>query len=194
MAVQGISKKYTFKEAVPVWEKNKEYEKNHSLIFRAVIDGNEEIKLSIASHARYQIFVDGVFYAAGPARAGHDFYRVSEYTLKNELSDKKTVISIIAAGYNINSFYLLDKPSFLCAEIERNGEILYSTGNKEFETAKYSSRIRKTPRYSFQRPFTECYIYDAYYDLFMKDPDTKLKSLELQAVHRRHLLSGPSHQ
>ncbi|MBR3767027.1 MAG: family 78 glycoside hydrolase catalytic domain [Clostridia bacterium] len=188
MAVQGISKKYTFKEAVPVWEKNKEYEKNHSLIFRAVIDGNEEIKLSIASHARYQIFVDGVFYAAGPARAGHDFYRVSEYTLKNELSDKKTVISIIAAGYNINSFYLLDKPSFLCAEIERNGEILYSTGNKEFETAKYSSRIRKTPRYSFQRPFTECYIYDAYYDLFMKDPDTKLKSLELQRTEDKNFI------
>lgn len=180
MEIQGLSKKYTFREAVPVWEKGHQLTKNHSLIFRAVIEGNEEIKLSIASHSRYQIFVDGVFYAAGPARAGHGFYRVNEYTLKNELSEKKTIISIIAAGYNVNSFYLLDMPSFLCAEIERNNEIIYSTGKKDFEVSRYCARIQKTPRYSFQRPFTECYILDAYYDLFMTDAETKLRAAELE--------------
>lgn len=188
MSVRGISKKYSFKEAVPVWEKGMQTEKNISLVFRAIIEGNDEIKINVASHSRYQIFVDGVFYAAGPARAGHGFYRVSEYTLNKELSAKKTVISIIAAGYNVNSFYLLDMPSFLCAEIERNGEIIYATGSREFEISRYSSRIRKSPRYSFQRPFTECYIYDAYYDLFMTDPDTHLKTVETEKTEEKNFI------
>ena len=189
MSVQGISKEYSFKKASPVWEKGEELTKNHSLVFRAVIEGNEAISLKIASHSRYQIFVDGVFYAAGPARAGHGFYRVSEYTVEKELSAGKTVISIIAAGYNVNSFYLLDMPSFLCAEIERNGEILFATGtDKEFEVSRYSSRIQKTPRYSFQRPFTECYILDAYYDLFMTDPDTHLKPCEVEKTENKNFI------
>ncbi len=188
MSVKGLSKEYKFRSAVPVWEKGKETEKNISLIFRAVIEGNDEIKLSITSHSRYQIFVDGVFYAAGPARAGHGFYRVSEYTLKNELSDKKSVITIIAAGYNVNSFYLLDMPSFLCAEIERNGEVICATGRYGFEAARYLNRIQKTPRYSFQRPFTECYIYDAYYDLFMTDPDTKLTEVEIAETESKNFI------
>ncbi len=192
MEIQGLSKKYTFREAVPVWEKGHQLTKNHSLIFRAVIEGNEEIKLSIASHSRYQIFVDGVFYAAGPARAGHGFYRVNEYTLKNELSEKKTIISIIAAGYNVNSFYLLDMPSFLCAEIERNNEIIYSTGKKDFEVSRYCARIQKTPRYSFQRPFTECYILDAYYDLFMTDAETKLRAAELEKTEDKSFIERTS--
>lgn len=188
MEIQGISKKYTFKEAVPVWEKGEELTKNHSLIFRCVIDGNEEIKLKIASHSRYQIFVDGEFYAAGPARAGHGYYRVSEYTLSKELSPKKTVISVIAAGYNVNSFYLLDKPSFMCAEIERNGEILFSTGNKDFDTVRYENRISRVPRYSFQRPFTECYILDAYYDSFMTNPDEKRRAAVLEKTEEKNFI------
>ena len=81
MSVKGISKAYKFRKAVPVWEKGQELTKNLSLVFRAVIDGNEEITLSIASHSRYQIFVNGQFFAAGPARAGHGFYRVSAFPL-----------------------------------------------------------------------------------------------------------------
>ncbi len=189
MEIKGLSEKYSFKEAVPVWEKGKQKEKNQSLIFRAVIEGNEEIKLSIASHSRYQIFVDGVFYAAGPARAGHGFYRVSEYTLRKELSAKETVITIIAAGYNVNSFYLLDSPSFLCAEIERNGSILCATGKNGFEAARFNSRIQKTPRYSFQRPFTECYILDAYYDLFMTDPCAALTPVETEETEEKSFIT-----
>ncbi len=192
MATLGLSKKFNFIEAVPVWERGEQLTKNHSLIFRAVIEGNNELKLTVASHSRYQIFVNGEFFAAGPERAGHGFYRVSEYTLKNELSTKTNIISIIAAGYNVNSFYLLDMPSFLCAEIEKNGEILYATGSREFEATRYSSRIQKTPRYSFQRPFTECYILDAYYDLFMTDADTKLKPVQLEKTEEKNFIERSS--
>ena len=73
MSVQGISKEYSFREACPVWEKGEELTKNHSLVFRGVIDGNEEINLRIASHARYQIFVDGVFFA-GKVEQGEEVW------------------------------------------------------------------------------------------------------------------------
>lgn len=191
MAVQGLSKKFTFKEAVPVWEKGQQLTKNHSLVFRAVVEGDEELKISIASHSRYQIFVNGQFFAAGPARAGHGFYRVSEYSV-NKLSKNTNIISIIAAGYNINSFYLLDMPSFLCAEIERKGEIIYSTGVKDLEAVRYSSRIARTPRYSFQRPFTECYILDAYYDSFMTDENTVLSTVQLERTEEKNFIERNS--
>lgn len=191
MAVQGLSKKFSFKEAVPVWEKGQQLTKNHSLVFRAVIEGKDELKISIASHSRYQIFVNGQFFAAGPARAGHGFYRVSEYFV-NKLSENTNIITIIAAGYNVNSFYLLDMPSFLCAEIERKGELLYSTGVKDFEAVRYSSRIVRTPRFSFQRPFTECYILDAYYDSFMNDESTVLKTVELERTEEKNFIERNS--
>ena len=189
MITQGLSDKYSFKKALPVWEKGRQEEKNVSLIFRAVVEGDAPLRLSIASHSRYQIFVGNRFFAAGPARAGHGFYRVSEYTIDKQLCAGTNIISIIAAGYNVNSFYLLDMPSFLCAEIESDGEVIYATGSEnEFEAAKYLSRIQKTPRYSFQRPFTEAYILDAYYDEFMTDPDMKLCKAELELTPEKSFI------
>lgn len=184
MNIKGLSAPFTFKEAVPVWEKDENKTMNRSLVFRCTIKTNEEIRLNIACNSRYQIFVNGNFVAAGPARAAHGFYRVDTRTLQKELSPTQSVITIIAAGYRVNSFYLLDTPPFLCAEIERNGEILFATGSKErnFEVSKYASREEKTPRYSFQRPFTECYIFDAFYDLFMSDPAIKPAEVQTEVL------------
>lgn len=189
MTVRGLSKEFTFLKAVPVWKKGEQKAMNLSLAFKAVVAGNEKIKINIAAHSRYQIFVDGKFFAAGPARAAHGYFRVDEYSLDNRLSADNTVITVIVAGYNVNSFYLTDQPSFLCAEILRGEEVLYATGSeKEFEVSDYSSRITKTPRYSFQRPFTEAYILDAYYDLFMTDPYAKLLPVELEKTEEKNFL------
>lgn len=144
-----------FGTAVPVWEKDKETEMNYSLVFTAVIGGSEPVKLVIAAHSRYQIFINGRFFAAGPARAGHGFFRVNEYDLTN-LSGGENIIEFITAGYNSNSYYLTDQPSFLCAEITRAGDVIAATG-KNITARIYSERLRRVQRYSFQRPFTEVY-------------------------------------
>ena len=155
---KGLSKSYHFLAALPVWETGKETEMNRSLLFSAKADGRGDLSLHIAGHTRYQIFVNNGFVAAGPARAGHGYFRAEEYDLTDRLSDGENTVAILVAGYNANSFYLTDQPSFLCAELIRNGAVLRATGtDRPFSAVAYDARIRKVQRYSFQRPFTEAY-------------------------------------
>ena len=42
--------KYSFREALPVWEEGKENEMNYNLVFRAVINKAEKIKIAINKH------------------------------------------------------------------------------------------------------------------------------------------------
>lgn len=189
MSNTGLSMEYSFSKAVPVWENGTEKMKNRSLIFCSNIKGNSEIKIKIACHSRYQIFVNGQFYAAGPARAAHGFYRVSEYNLCHNLFNGDNIISVIAAGYNVNSYYLLDEPSFLCMEIERNGEIIFATGDESIKAFVYSDRLTKTPRYSFQRPFTECYKFHRDYDFYNKPSFSELDSIELFRLDNKKFIT-----
>lgn len=183
MEINGLSEQFTFKKALPVWEEGTENEMNRSLLFRTVCAGKAPVRLSIAAHTRYQIFINGVFYAAGPARAAHGHYRVSVYDMEKELNDGDNIIGVIAAGYNANSYYLLDGAPFICAEAERNGEITAATGSdREFESAVYFHREQKVPRYSFQRPFTESYYFDTVFDLFFTAAEVKFRPLELSEV------------
>lgn len=185
-----LSKIINFREALPVWEKGMQKVMNHSLVFRAVAEKNSSVHLRLAAHSRYQIFVNGEFFAAGPARAGHGFFRVSEYDLNSKMTESENVISVIVAGYNVNSFYLTDQPSFVCMELEANGEVVYATGTeKEFEVITYRSRSRKVQRYSFQRPFTESYVLDAYYDAFMTRPEEKYENAELEKTEEKVFIS-----
>lgn len=153
-----------FEKAVPVWQTGMETEKNHSLLFRAVVPARKDALLRIAGHTRFLVRVNGRFLAVGPARAGHGYYRVDEYSLAGLLTEEANVISILAAGYNVNSFAYLDKPSFLCCEVLDGEELLAATGVKGFEACIYTQRIKKVQRYSFQRPFVESYRFDAAYD------------------------------
>lgn len=189
----GLSEKYTFSKAVPVWEKGQENEMNFSLLFRTVFTGKEPVRLKIAAHSRYQIFVNGSFYAAGPARAAHGFYRVDEYVIDKGLVSYDNCIGIITAGYNVNSFYLVDEPSFLCAELEKDGEVIAATGTENgFEAIRYLNRTRKVPRYSFQRPFTEVYDLDGCYDIFFKYPDEKYRTVELVPTEEKNFITRKS--
>ena len=151
-------KEYNFISAVPVWQQGKSEEKNHTLIFHYEFEGGEGYRLSIAAHSRYQICLNGEFFAAGPARAAHGFFRVDEYSLDGRLCDGKNRLYIEVAGYNVNSFYLTDQPPFLCAELIKNGEVIACTG-KNLTAVEHLGRIRKINRYSFQRPFAEGYTF-----------------------------------
>ena len=120
----SVSTTRKFISAVPVWEKGRSEEMNVSLIFRGKLPRTDDAHIHIAASSRYQIFVNGEFFAAGPARAAHGFYRVGDFDLAPKLAANENTVAIIVAGYNSNSFYLLDEPSFLCAEIVADGGIL----------------------------------------------------------------------
>ena len=162
---------FFFLAARPVWAENKETEMNVSLLLRATVTEQTPAALHIAAHCRYQIFINGGFFAEGPARAAHGFFRVGEYDLAPALTERENVVAILVTGYNVNSFSLTAQPSFVCAEILSDGAVLAATGaDPGFEAALDTHRIQKTPRFSFQRPFSEAYILDAFYDLPRTDP------------------------
>lgn len=147
MAFSATSAEVCFQEARPVWPEGRESEKNLFVSFRAVADKPSTLRITASS--LYRVLVNGVFVAHGPARAGHGFYRVDEWSLP------PGTVEIEVAGYNVNSFYLLDQPSFLQAEMVANGNVIAATGGSGFEAFIQRARVQKVARYSFQRPFSE---------------------------------------
>lgn len=151
----------SFASAKPVWLENRERERNLFVGFRATVDGKAAadavVRLSGATVCR--LFVNGEFLGYGPARGPQGFFRVDEWPLKGRVKPGPNVIAIEVAGYNVNSFYFMDQPSFLQAEVVAGGTVLASTAGAgaAFEAQALPSRVQKVQRYSFQRPFSEVY-------------------------------------
>lgn len=76
------------------------------------------------------------------------------------------VVAFEVAGYNVNSYSLLDQPSFLQAEVISDGKVLASTAGNgaPFRATILNERVKKVQRYSFQRPFSEAYRLAPGYD------------------------------
>ncbi|MEO7598656.1 MAG: hypothetical protein ABIV50_06980 [Opitutus sp.] len=146
-----------FQTARPVWPEGRSSEMNLFVEFRAQFAqaraGPALLRLTGATE--YRIHVNGEYAGFGPARAGHGFYRVDEIDLTSRLRLGNNEVLIEVAGYNSNSYDLLDQPSFLQAEVVLDGQVVAATGAKSFETRVRHDRIQKVQRYSFQRPFSE---------------------------------------
>jgi alpha-L-rhamnosidase len=146
-----------FQSARPVWPEGREKERNLLVEFRAAFDRPEAgpVVLRLAGASLYRVFVNGAFAGHGPARAWHGFYRLDEWDLAPHLRAGRNEVVVEVAGYNVNSFYLLDQPSFLQAEIVAVGRVLAATGGDGFAASIRHDRVQKVQRYSFQRPFSE---------------------------------------
>ena len=155
----------SFVKAKPVWADGREKEKNLILSFREVIKTGfvKSAYIRIAASTDYRLKVNGEFVAHGPCVAAHDFYRVDCYDLAPYMKWGKNLVSLEVAGYNEPSYYLLDQPSFLQAEVEVNGQVVASTG-EDFVAYELNHRKRDVARFSFQRPFVEHYQISADYD------------------------------
>ena len=154
----------SFVEAKPVWSEGRETEKNLFLSFREVVEVGrvEAASIRLTASCDYRLRVNGKFVAHGPCVAAHDFYRIDMHDLKPYLRRGKNVIAVEVAGYNVPSYYLLDQPSFLQAEVEINGKVVAATG-KAFEAYALGQRLADVPKFSFQRPSTEEYALSADY-------------------------------
>lgn len=170
------------KKAVPVWVAEREKEMNLNLGFRGVFDATvgDDVTLKVAASSIYRAFVNGKFVGSGPARAAHGYYRVDEYPIGHLVCDDDNIVAIEVAGYNVNTFYTLDQPSFLLAEVESGDKPLLSTGkNRDFEAFTLKERLQKVERYSFQRPFSEYYRMSEGYDRWRTDASVSVSKLKL---------------
>lgn len=155
-----------FAKAKPVWATGREKEMNVTLCFFAPVTLSAEAargaKLRVTGSTIMRVRVDNEPVAYGPARGPHGWFRVDEWDMSKYLSGSHFV-TIEVAGYNSNSYYLLDQPSFLQAEIvDGNGKVIVSTqaadGKDVFQALDYTGvRLQRVQRFSFQRPFVEVY-------------------------------------
>ncbi|MDX9754429.1 MAG: hypothetical protein RBU29_10735, partial [bacterium] len=185
----------SFLEAKPVWPGVKDSatgrieslagEKNLFVGFRTVFeaDAAQPVAVRLTASSLYRVFVNGEFAGHGPARGPHGYDRIDQWDISPLVKPGKNIVAIEVAGYNVNSFYLLDQPAYLCAEVLLDGRVLAATGNAlAFEAFRLSERVQKVQRYSFQRPFSEAYHLNPTYDHWRFDVSAKREPMQLAEV------------
>ena len=186
----------SFLSAKPVWPKGRETEKNLLVGFRASFKppAQERVVLRATGATLYRVFLNGHFLGHGPARGPHGYFRVDEWDLTEKLQPGVNAVAFEVAGYNVNSYYLLDQPSFLQAEIVAEGKVLASTEGHgvPFIATILKERVQKVQRYSFQRPFSEVYHLAPGYDRWRADtastpPEAKCSAQPVKALLPRRV-------
>ncbi len=145
-----------FDSGLPVWPKGEETTLNAFFTFRGGFDAAEgdDVRLRATAGYVYKARLNGKFAAFGPARVTPGMFRVDEWRLAPK--EGRNVLEIDVAGYNCPNFYLAKQTPFLQAEILVNGKVVAATGRDGFK-AFTTGKIRKTPRYAYQRPYSESY-------------------------------------
>ena len=166
-----------FNQAEAIWPVGMQYEKNTTSGFRTQFKkpANNKATVKITGSSLYRIFLNGEFAGHGPARAGHGYYRVDEWDLSDKLVDGNNILAIEVVGYNVNSYYLLDQPSFIQAELVSGNRVIAATSasSNDFQTFLIEERVQKVPKYSSQRTFIEYYKLEPGYDKWRSDPNEK---------------------
>jgi len=181
----------TFRSAQPIWPAGREKEMNLLVGFRAVFPdpGAGPVVLRIAAWSLYRVFLNGCFIGHGPARGPHDDYRIDEWALTG-LQAEGNVVAVEVAGYNVNNFYLVNRPSFLQAEILCEDRTIASTAGQgiAFQAAVLDHRVRKSQRCRIQRTFVEHYRLRGGYDRWRNDPKAPFAPTECAIGEPRALL------
>ena len=149
---------FMFRKAIPVWIEEHSCELNSICLFSAEFDAAEGAELVITANSFYKAYLNGEFVAFGPARAAHGYCRVDGIALGKRLRQGKNLLVVEAAGYNCRSFYSLDTPAFLQAEVRTESAVLACTG-RDFTGRVFAERVRKVCRFSYQRAFSESYRF-----------------------------------
>ncbi len=183
----------TFQSARPIWPKGREAEMNLLVGFRAVIETpqTDRAELRVAASTLYRAWLNGELLGHGPARGPHGYYRVDQWDLSGRLRPGKNLIAIEVAGYNSNSYYLLNLPSFLQAEVARGDKVLASTAGEgvPLDAAVLDYRVQKVQRYSFQRPFIEVYRLAPESHRWIDDPAAAFDVVETATQPEKKLLA-----
>ncbi|MEI7936976.1 MAG: hypothetical protein WCK27_09825 [Verrucomicrobiota bacterium] len=182
----------SFVSGKPIWPKGRETEKNLLVGFHASFKApaQEKVLLRATGATIYRVFLNGHFLGHGPARGPHGFYRVDEWDLTPKLQPGVNVVAFEVAGYNANSYALLDQPSFLQAEVVAGGKAIASTDGSgaPFDATILKERVQKVQRYSFQRPFSEVYRLATGYDHWRTDTASPAAEAKVSAQPAKALL------
>jgi len=150
----------SFRAAESVWPAGLETEMNAFVGFRApfTLKADERPKLTMVAWGSYRVTLNGHFVAFGPARGPKGFFRADELDLSSAAKEGENDLLVEVSGHNVPNFYLMDQPPFLKAEVTVGDRVLVATrATGGAFTATRLPRVQKSPRYSFQRTFSEHY-------------------------------------
>ena len=162
-----------FCAAKPVWAKDREKEMNVTLRFAAEVSLPENAAFDGAifratGSSIMRVYINGEYACYGPARGPRGWFRVDEWQVGKYLRPGVNEIAIEIAGYNSVSYYLLDQPAFLQAElVDGEGKVLAATGTQPNGGAsvlfsavdRTGVRVQKVERQGYHRTFIEAYDY-----------------------------------
>lgn len=150
-----------FRSARPVWPRGREKEMNLWVGFRAAFEApkGKHVYLRMAGCTFYRVYLNGNFHGWGPARGPKDHFRVDLWDITPLLESGSNFVCAEVAGYNVNSYYVLDQASFFQAEVTTDSDVLASTAGdgQPFQAQILTQRLQKVQRYTFQRTFSEIY-------------------------------------
>ncbi|MCK3684730.1 hypothetical protein [Maribellus sp. YY47] len=176
-------------------KESKQSEENLTVSFRAnfKLKNTEDVVLKLAASSRYRVFVNGEFLGHGPCVAGHGSYRVDEYKLDDKLVKGDNLVAIEVAGYNVYSYYQINQPAFLQAEITRDNKVVACTEIGDeiggFEGTILEQRRQDMPKYSFQRANAEAYQLSPDYHQWTSDATVGyFKPLALEKTEDKKLI------
>ena len=146
----------SFSKAKPVWIEGEERATNSFCAIRCRFDGDSgAATLRVTAAYDYRVRLNGRFVGFGPVRAPEGLFRIDEWKLAGKRGGN--VVEIEAAGYNCNSYYFINQPSFVQAEVLVGGNVVAATGvGNGFESFD-AGRICKAPRFSGQRTFIDAW-------------------------------------
>lgn len=170
-----------FRSAQPVWPEGREKEMNVWAGFRAVFEApaGRHVYLRMAGCTFYRVYLNGKFHAWGPARGPKDYFRVDLWDITPLIVNVRNSVCVEVAGYNVNSYYVLNQPSFLQVEVTTETDVLASTAGdgQHFEAQILTERVQKVQRYTFQRTFSEIYHLDSQSAAWRESPDTPMQAI-----------------
>ncbi len=145
-----------FDSALPVWPDGEAETLNAFFAFkcRFAAHAGDSVVLRATAAYDYKAWLNGGFAGFGPVRCSPGFFRVDAWPLAAQ--EGENVLEVQVAGYNCENFYLPVQRPFLQAEVLVGGKVVAATGVAGFE-AFLTPKVRKVPRFSYQRTFSEAY-------------------------------------
>ena len=166
-----------FQKARPIWASGGQLTQNLTIGLHAsfAITEIKDATFRITASSSYKAYINGEFIGFGPSITAHGYFRVDEYNLSDRLNPGKNVLAIEAVGYNVDSYYIPNQPSFVQAEVVIDGKVVAYTTSKNDDTAfgliASAQRNPAVPKFSFQRTFVEEYTLKPNYKDWMAKPD-----------------------
>ena len=134
-----------------IWIKDEINTKNITALYTLSLKEKQDFKIELIAGAIFKIYVDNKMVFFGPMRAAHHYAR------KHILNLNGKDILIYINNPNIKTFsFLKGNPYFYCNLYADNK--IYTAN--DFKAYIDNRRIKKVPRYSYQRGFVESYIYN----------------------------------